>query len=139
VRAGNPFNCRDEPASEECSRIRSALDWLETHRNDQCRVFGATARAISNSNNLFHCISSDPLVYGGFRAASGLEGDRIGLTSRAFRAGELAHTIAHEAAHLHGWPDHSTENPDGTVTRNPPGPDGRWADDWGRICRDESN
>jgi hypothetical protein len=50
-----------------------------------------------------------------------LEGDRIGLTSRAFQAGEIAHTIAHEAAQLHGWPDYRTRNFDGTYTQSPLG------------------
>jgi len=136
---GDPFNCRDQPASEECTRIQKALKWLEDHGNNQCRVFGSTARAISESNNLFHFVSSRPNVYGGFRPASGLEGDRIGLTSRAFQTGELAHTIAHEAAHLHGWPDKWTEDQFGNRTWHAPGPDGRYADDWGAICRNPQN
>ncbi len=136
---GDRFNCRDEPGSARCQRIRDAIDHLESHDNDQCRVFGNTARRIYNANDLFHFTSSDPGVYGGFKEASGLEGDRIGLTNRAFNTGELANTIAHEASHYHGWPDRRTRNADGSETWNPPHHDGRYADDWGRICRDPAN
>jgi len=110
---------------EHCDKIEGAIDSLKNHSNAQCKVFGQNADQYFHGGNSYFLWSwSGPNTYGGYANGS------VGLTAMAFNPGELANTIAHEEAHRLGWPDRYKNG-----VKQQPASDGRYADDWGKICK----
>ncbi len=121
---GDLLQCPTDPPEFDpvgCDKIDAALDWLQKHENATCRQFGfnAGSRHARGDYRIMYYSGK----YGGY--FNGI----VGLTELAFTPGELANTIAHEEAHALGSPDKYI---DGALQE--PGPDGRYAGDWGRTC-----